>query len=158
MVLTVLFIYKLCKVYKSVDQNGEKLMNLITKTSLLFFWTAITFFIGRVMIVALVRNNNNIHFRFIVLFGIAIDIYANFLCIWLSYRYFGKYYDKLCGCCHLKCYKCCIACTGSKNMKRKMEEEIGSATSITTPDSTQLSTNGDIESTEIEMSGPGYKE
>ena len=33
------------------------------------------------------------------------DIYTNFLCVVLSYRYFEKFYMKICGCLDIRCEK-----------------------------------------------------
>ena len=115
-----MYLYKLVIVYKSSSQDTE-LLALITKTSLL---ASISIFVSifTFILVALLPVINSPHFGFAYNIIVGVDMYSNFLSIFLSYRYFENFYFKLCHCCNSKCQYFWTFCM-HKSMadKRKLE-------------------------------------
>ena len=105
----ILYVYKLFLVYKS--EKDEDLINVITKTSLLAFISIFNTFLV-FTIIPLISVINSVHFSFIWNVLVVMDLYTNFFCIYLQYKYFNPYYLKICGVCDRKCvalWSKCIA-------------------------------------------------
>eukprot|EP01083_Nonionella_stella_P004870 14235_1 len=120
--LIYLFIYKLVQAFKSLSNNRDNLLQLITKTSLLFFVSTLTLLLF--VISPPLRNLRSVHWDFVCDVVLIGDVYANFMCIWLSYQFADDYYDKICGVCHRKCYGCCSKSFDSSVKKDKPPNRI----------------------------------
>ena len=84
------------------QQNEDGLKHTITKTSLLtLISTCNTIF--AYIVIAVWTYIDSIHFSFMRDILIILDMYTNFVCVLLSYKYFDGYYDKLCGKCDNGC-------------------------------------------------------
>ena len=103
--LVILFIHKLCAVYKS-EKNGEELMRIMTKTSILNFISIFATFINFSTHIASSDITSLPWICFFNLFPIA-DLYTNFLCILFTFRCFNNYYIKACGPCDQQCDGLC---------------------------------------------------
>eukprot|EP01083_Nonionella_stella_P091318 255298_1 len=111
--ITSLFLNKLSIVLRFTLENNNSanrtksdnaLIDLITKTTLLSLIAMLTTFISCVLLL----------FRF-SMFGnhpivsvisdwvVSIDIYCNFACYSLSFKYFHQYYVQICHCCDVQC-------------------------------------------------------
>eukprot|EP01083_Nonionella_stella_P091317 255297_1 len=111
--ITSLFLNKLSIVLRFTLENNKctdrtksdnELIDLITKTTLLSLIAMLTTFISCILLL----------FRF-SMFGnhpivsvisdwvVSIDIYCNFACYSLSFKYFHRYYVYMCHCCDVKC-------------------------------------------------------
>eukprot|EP01083_Nonionella_stella_P074923 203397_1 len=116
--LIYLFIYKLIRTFQSLNANKDNLLHLITKTALLYFTSTFTllFFI----MAQPLRKLQSVHLDFVCSLIVIADVYTNFMCIFLSYEFVDNYYEKICGCCHRKCYGFCSTCItkDDKNMPR----------------------------------------
>mmetsp|Transcript_6911 Transcript_6911/g.11417 ORF Transcript_6911/g.11417 Transcript_6911/m.11417 type:complete len:321 (-) Transcript_6911:112-1074(-) len=116
LLLTGLFAYKLCVVYKAnasrydvaFNQNpiSEELLSLITKTSILALVSisgsilqTIVFVLVTVAFTGLADEYGDA----IIDVATLCDISTNFLCIMLSLSLNQVYYQYLCGCCDRKC-------------------------------------------------------
>ena len=119
--LNGLLIYKLYKAYKQMGHNisnDPELISMITKTTILTITSTSTIF----LLMIAVANNVT---PFILLWFIVIDLYSNFFSVLLSYRYYEKWYNKICGCCHNYCNKGCQYC-----FARKTNEKIQTPTTL----------------------------
>merc|ERR1712228_568834 len=83
-------------------------MKLITKTSLLFFFSCLSLFAFSIA----ASFNSFIHSRVVVGIFAMIDVYTNFICVYLSFEHFHQFYLSICGFCDVKCYKCWMRCIG----------------------------------------------
>merc|ERR1719361_2341663 len=77
----------------------DAVINIITKTTLLCVISSMTlllflipFFLNGIVV-------NSHHVLFVANFMIVVDLFTNFLSVWLSYRCFDSYYFKICGFC-----------------------------------------------------------
>eukprot|EP01083_Nonionella_stella_P084202 233044_1 len=109
-VTTSLFLSKLSIVFRRSSQakhsnkKDNALINLITKITLLSLMTmSITFVSCLLLLFRFSIFGENVVVSLISDWVISIDIYSNFLCYSLSFKYFHKYYAKLCRCCDFKC-------------------------------------------------------
>eukprot|EP01083_Nonionella_stella_P125372 379152_1 len=104
--LTIVFRYAL-QADKSADINKLKkdnaFMNVITKTTLLSLTAmSITFVSCFLLLFRFTTFGNDPIVSVISDLVVSIDIYSNFLCYSLSFKYFHPYYFKLCRFCDLK--------------------------------------------------------
>jgi len=116
------FIFKLFQVYKTVDQHGTKLMRLITKVSLLCVWSCLPL-LGLSITAPLSSAISSVHWRGTTRIFPVLDVYTNFICIYLSFEYSQDYYSKICGWCDLKCFQCWMHCIGDKRKKLTVNQD-----------------------------------
>ena len=136
--LVSIFISKLINVYKksqvTSSSDDKYLANVITKVSLLTFISTSNVIISAISS-GLRPVFNSVHWDLFFTVIINIDIFSNFLCVYLSEKYFKKWYIKMCGCCHIECTKCWNFCLGNnmdiKNMLSILRE--GTITMATRP-------------------------
>ena len=108
--VVTMYIYKLLVIYKNM-MSDAKLIEIITKTTMLTIISIFATLLSPIMLVMQKRTNMNqvIDGQMIQNLVFYSDIYTNFLCIVLSYRYFDTYYIKLCkgthSCCEKMWYK-----------------------------------------------------
>eukprot|EP01084_Bolivina_argentea_P068897 125414_1 len=114
--LVSMFIYKLIQAHKLCQStaDGRKLVNVVTKTSLLCFISTFNIMLTCIVL-PLVSSSGSIHLDFLFRIILITDMFTNFLCILLSYSYFGSSYQIFCGCCHTKCNSAWSTCFQSKN-------------------------------------------
>ena len=133
--LVCLFVNKLYITHKRnmSQQNEDGLKHTITKTSLLtLISTCNTIF--AYIVIAVWTYIDSIHFSFMRDILIILDMYTNFVCVLLSYKYFDGYYDKLCGKCDNGCDRLWTKIFVDKNqeMINQMSVEVA-PTSPSTP-------------------------
>ena len=118
--LNILFILKLQLVYKRTntpttsssitsekvfENENDKLVEIITKTSILSFTSTlmiIIFSIFHILTFFILSE----HYVLISRLFLIADLQTNFFSILLSYNYFNPWYMKICGNCHAKCHIC----------------------------------------------------
>ena len=112
--LTFLFVKKLIVVNKAISDASQnetnKLLSQITKQSILSLISISSFIVVLAIIGFLAVagfSTTSVHGIFIWIFFSLIDVWTNFICIFLSYRSFGDYYTKMCGCCDTRCKRLC---------------------------------------------------
>ena len=157
--LSVLFIYKLIKVYKGlgtdVSTTQYKLVSMVTKMSLLLLVSILS---SIVLVITSTLYGNSAwdwwHWT-VVRMGINIDIWCNFLTVFLTYKCFENFYFRICGYCDGHCRRLCGKIMGVTEIKMmtlhsvdsirfdftKDSSHVGSSASseLETVDSTQLS-------------------
>eukprot|EP01084_Bolivina_argentea_P259159 437191_1 len=138
--MTVLFINKLGKILaveqdanKSCNQN-EGFITVIAKIAVLSCISmSMTCIACSFLLVRYLIFENSIGVDIISEWMTMIDIYANFVCLSLTLKYFKKHYVKLCHYIDSKCRKLCyIALVGSKDvihLSREMEIHAASSAS-----------------------------
>mmetsp|Transcript_63211 Transcript_63211/g.100502 ORF Transcript_63211/g.100502 Transcript_63211/m.100502 type:complete len:345 (+) Transcript_63211:69-1103(+) len=98
-----LFIYKLCKVYKThAGHKSAKILQVITKNAILaLVSTSLTFvsFVAAVMDTSVGTIHSHSWFAITIFW----DIYTNFACVLLTFTFFESYYGFVCGPLHTKC-------------------------------------------------------
>eukprot|EP01084_Bolivina_argentea_P083378 150956_1 len=100
--LNALFIYKLIKANNNCEQKDQQLIMVITKTALLsFISTFVT--LSCAIFFSLGPSIDSIYWGFIRDLLILADEYTNFACVFLSYAYFKRYYEKICSKCDATC-------------------------------------------------------
>ena len=112
--LNVLFLTKIFKVHTASRMNlnnRKKLLNMITKTTILCIMSTSFLLIYLVVFFVYVGTSGSLKYYVIIAFILCADLYSNFLSILLSYSYFAAWYKKLCGCCHYKCIQCWGKCS-----------------------------------------------
>ena len=134
-----LFIYKLIKVHKNAakenivvcdnhdNEKNDNLVYVINKTSLLCFissstiiWRLISFAVNPIFASS---PNASCVYHFIFNVILIAELYTNFMCIFLSFKYFNGYYQTLCGCCHSCCYESWIKrCTDHNDQQEKHQK------------------------------------
>ena len=127
-----MFIYKLIMVYRNLGSD-EEFIKLITKITILNFTSilvTITLFVP-----SLVAYGWSVYWEFIHHFVILINYFSNFLCILLSYTYYGDSYNRYCGWMNKRCNSCWFNCIADKTKLRKVRSgTIGSKSkSMSTP-------------------------
>ena len=114
--VSVLFVKKLMDVNKAAGdapkQGGNSLLSAITKQTILTLTSIcsmVVVFSLNFVFNAIVTDilDSTIHAIFIYALGALIDVWTNFICIFLSYGAFDDYYTKICGCCDRKCKQLC---------------------------------------------------
>ena len=118
--LLSLYAYKLLRCYYLCLNNGDEYIAIITKVSLLVF-ASISMSLFTLIATPLSFIFNSVHWEFTRDCIFVIDISTNFVSIFLSYKYFNDYYQRLCGCCDSKCQQLCTKCFINKNMKTMVE-------------------------------------
>ena len=122
-----LFVYKLYRVEtasKESLKNDTKLLNTIIKTTILAFMST-----SLLIISAIINYSGGIEFgrsMYLDFAGslIAIaDLYSNFLSILLSYNYFDKWYNKMCGYCHSQCIQISIKVRNKESVVSSEDEK-----------------------------------
>ena len=116
--LITLFIYKLIKVYKLVENENksvrnERMIGAITKLAVL---SSISISISIINMISYIIAYGNfikdVHFHgmqwYLHWFLQLGDIYTNFLCAVLCLKMYSKRYVKICKCLDAKCRKCWI--------------------------------------------------
>ena len=125
------FIYKLYKTMSSFDQKNENeadsassfLSDTITKNSILALLSTIfTIFFALVSVLYSIINTAYMDLLLGVFYN--ADILTNCICVALTFRYFGGYYDKLCSCCHVKCHRLWDGCIQRKRLKSEIAGNI----------------------------------
>ena len=113
-VLCVIFIKKLLEINKNSDKKTrDKLLNVITKTSILTVISCIFTWLSSASFCYQVVNKQYQHSVFPIYFEL-FDSFTNFFCIMLSFRYFDDKYYLFCGCLDRKCKSLCEAMTVSE--------------------------------------------
>ena len=111
-----MFVKKLMDVNKAaVDaqkKDGQNLLSAITKQTILSLTSIcsmVVVFSLNFVFNAIVTDifNSTAHADFIAVTFCLIDVWTNFICIFLSYGAFDDYYTKICGCCDTKCKQLC---------------------------------------------------
>lgn len=104
LIISILFMYirKLLAIYKNIDSD-PKLIEIITKTTILTLISISATFLTSMCITMKPIMSEFMDFQVIETFILYIDVYTNFLCVVLTYRYFDKYYSLLCKGMHSKC-------------------------------------------------------
>ena len=130
--LTILFVKKLIDVNKQCDcgahQENEdnELLSAITKQSILTLVSVASLlaYLAIVIVHGVTGFINSSHGYFLWYSGRLIDVWSNFICIFLSFASFSDYYTKMCGCCDTRCKQLCHRLT-----KILSKEELGLANS-----------------------------
>ena len=137
------FIFKLVQAYKAIEEHGERLIRLITKTSFLCFLACLSLLLLSIF-APLSAVITSIHWRAASGIFAVLDVYTNFLCVYLSFDHSRDYYYKMCGWCDLKCYQFWMCCIGANAKEAAMNLEVSSQNETTvnmqSPDS-QISVN-----------------
>ena len=105
--LNILFLYKLYKLNKTDNVGQDKMvLKIMIKTTVLSVLSSISSFLTMIVTaIAIAFGDESFYVQtFAVIFGI-IDLYTNFYSVLLSYRYYDKWYQMLCGKC---CNKFCV--------------------------------------------------
>ena len=143
--ISSLFIYKLYKVTKGVDdKNDNKLLPLITKNTILaMFSIGATLFAIMIWVISFWKFT----YGWQVVYALAFyfDIYSNFICVMMMYSVFDKYYQKCCKSVDIKCTQCCKAIIRITNI----ENDLGHVMSQDSQ-AKDATSNGGI----VEISGP----
>ena len=136
--LVSIFIYKLINVYQKSDitcSDDKYLVNVITKVSLLTFISTSNVIISVTCSGLRPVFNYSVHWDLFVTVIMNLDMFSNFLCVYLAEKYFKSWYNKLCGCGHVRCTKCWNFCLGNdmdiKNMITSIREGSKSRTTGT---------------------------
>ena len=138
--LVFLFIFKLIQTY-GCEEADESLIELITKISILCFTSAFTVLLTSIF-VSLSLEITSYHWYFILDIFVIMDLYTNFLCVLLSFRYFDRFYLTICKCCDHQCYECWRRCIQVLKT-RKLSKSNDSIDSETTVEPTnEISDNG----------------
>eukprot|EP00483_Globobulimina_turgida_P006516 UN06526 len=107
--ITLLFLYKLCKVYSNESisnvNNTRTLLPLITKNTIL----AVISLIFNILAISSWSSSTRGTINRVIMsdYMILFDVYSNFICTLLAYQFFHRYYKKLCGCFDKSCKSCC---------------------------------------------------
>ena len=119
--LTFLFVRKLIDVNKhcrgAQKNDGGKLLSTITKQTILTLISIsslLAFFAKPFLF-----NVSPIHSIFFWAVFSLMDVWTNFICIFLSYGAFNRYYKRMCGCCDTSCKQLC-----GKFAKPQQDEEM----------------------------------
>ena len=103
--LVTMFVNKLLIVHRNAKQDASSdLLKVITKTSSLMF-ISISVTIWNTIMFSLSVLFNSLHYDFPRNLFICTDVLTNFICILLTYNYYDKYYQKICGKCDQKCHR-----------------------------------------------------
>eukprot|EP00484_Ammonia_sp_Unknown_P022813 CAMPEP_0197032028 /NCGR_PEP_ID=MMETSP1384-20130603/10807_1 /TAXON_ID=29189 /ORGANISM="Ammonia sp." /LENGTH=127 /DNA_ID=CAMNT_0042461623 /DNA_START=633 /DNA_END=1016 /DNA_ORIENTATION=+ len=86
------------------------MVNTITKTAILCLVSTSQVLFFMVMFLT-VGQTTSPHAVLVTRLALIGDLHTNFLSIFLSYSYFAPYYDKLCGCCHMRYKSCWTKCS-----------------------------------------------
>ena len=120
--MTILFVYKLCKIKALAQQKDDsEFNNNIAKNSLLTlisFCSTMLTLISFTM-VSRIDPNSRLVIDFSIL-CLSADCYTNFSAIALTFNYFNKYYDTMCGCLDKQCKSCCHL---SSNIKERVNHD-----------------------------------
>ena len=112
--LNILFIIKLYRVYKTSEptktgkesgKENDKLVEIITKTTILSMISTLMIFVFSCFYILLFSIGIDKYLLGTRLFLIG-DLHTNFMSILLSFNYFNGWYRKLCGNCHWCCVRC----------------------------------------------------
>lgn len=105
--ITILFLYKLRKVYKNVTdaKSNHDFISITTRNTILSS-ISVLFTAFAVSAVAS-ATRGRILLIIISDFMFLFDIYSNIICTLLTYTIFEKEYNKYCKCLDLKCRSCC---------------------------------------------------
>ena len=126
--LSVLFGIKLYQIYgknKNGTKGTDKLVFMITKIAILNFVSLFITFLAAMTVAAFgtgdaqIGDGVPIFVEFNAHFMILLDTFTNFMCVVLSYNYYGKYYKKICGCLHNRCSQCCYKIVGDNKKGNK---------------------------------------
>eukprot|EP01084_Bolivina_argentea_P157555 274536_1 len=111
--ISILFIHKLLIMARSINANNDSLIIVVTKTSILSFISSfMTIIPPLVLMVIFIKGSDSIYYqtttqqyivRFIIDILFAIDVFTNFICIVLSYKFFNHSYLVICGNLDAKC-------------------------------------------------------
>lgn len=107
--IVVAFIMKLIQIHKTVEksvnqENNAKLLDIATKCTLLCIISIFTAIIH--LIVIGIAEQIGFHAWIWYFITRCIDVFSNFIAIFLSFNYFKNYYFKYCKCCHSICLLC----------------------------------------------------
>ena len=61
---------------------------------------------------------------YVVVWFFVLDLYTNFFSVMLSYKYYHKWYRKVCGCCHDHCDKLCAYCFAENEQDNREVEDV----------------------------------
>ena len=123
-IITTSFVKKTFKVNKlaqtgsaSNDEIDAELLNIITKTSILFIISCIFTVLNVISLAMRYVNENYDESVFPVYFGL-MDSFTNAFCILLSFKYFEPQYLRICGCLDKKCKALCHNMTISMSARQ----------------------------------------
>ena len=120
--LPFLFVKKLIDVNKRAQQSNEnKLLSTITRQTILAL-ISIASFLMLIAVYMIFTSTElfitSIHATFAWILLSLVDIWTNFICIFLSYQASNDYYAKICGCCDTKCKQLCSGMVKSQPIKK----------------------------------------
>eukprot|EP00485_Elphidium_margaritaceum_P010500 CAMPEP_0202706142 /NCGR_PEP_ID=MMETSP1385-20130828/18606_1 /ASSEMBLY_ACC=CAM_ASM_000861 /TAXON_ID=933848 /ORGANISM="Elphidium margaritaceum" /LENGTH=190 /DNA_ID=CAMNT_0049364543 /DNA_START=451 /DNA_END=1023 /DNA_ORIENTATION=+ len=168
--LNALFVYKLRQVYiySSTAQNRQELIAVVTKSSLLCFASTFTILVSLVFIFMFAAAPS-IHVIFFGNLVFNLDVFTNFLSVFLSYNYFDAFYLKLCGGCDALWRRCWSRCCAAKQQQNELAAVVVSTklavqqpsnsscsedTSMQSADKLQVSSDLVTADTSTELAGP----
>ena len=154
MSLSILFIYKLLNVFKINQKHNSKLLQTISKSTILAiislsltFLTPITMLLCFYAIHHSQNENKNgertlsMEIATSILAVICLfDVFSNYFCILLSYNCFDGLYRKVCGKFDKKCRQIMFKCNHKKSVTKSGHIEVSSNSSMTTMTLTPTST------------------
>ena len=112
--ISVLFLYKLVMIFKTVENQNENVngkdntfLLLITKNTILVM-ISISFSMINFVSVIFFPDNEQISLGYIRHFMFLFDIFTNFICVTLAYQCFKGYYDIFCGSLDRRCQVLCM--------------------------------------------------
>eukprot|EP01084_Bolivina_argentea_P118680 210522_1 len=123
--LAMSFIYKLLKVYQSIEKDSsinenvadDKILSAITKNAILTM-ISIPF---TVIVIPVFLSVRSLETMYGMSWVILLDVYTNLICSIFSYELFSKSYLKICGCLDLKCRQCCHRMANSTKQNDKYQ-------------------------------------
>lgn len=147
--LVIIFIIKVFQTYQKTKDNisNPKLIKLITKISLLTFIST-TFVILSSIASLLLPIVNSPHMIMMFTWALSIDMFSNFLCIYLSYASSHKLYIKLCKCCDRKCFAMWNKCANKDGIEREYNVDSSIRLSVKTKSTTSVMGSQGSEATE----------
>lgn len=122
-ILVSLFVNKLYTVYDNPPDHDPFFKHAIIKLSVLaFISTMCTIFIFIFTTLAAALNMD--YWDFIGNMLICIDVCINFICIFLSYRHFGRCYYRVCICCDICCHRIWDSCFYDGDKREMLQLEL----------------------------------
>eukprot|EP01084_Bolivina_argentea_P072793 132152_1 len=151
--IAVLFVRRFIMVYKNI-QSDEHFINIVNKTTIL---TLLSLAITLLTIIGFLLSPTNTtavnvtlitHIRDIFLLT---DMYCKLICVVFSYKYFDKYYRKVCGPLDLKCKKMWFKFVGRDDTKMMAAVVNQSQTEIQSTTSRSTKSSNDSKHTEMQI-------
>eukprot|EP00485_Elphidium_margaritaceum_P025153 CAMPEP_0202718674 /NCGR_PEP_ID=MMETSP1385-20130828/124351_1 /ASSEMBLY_ACC=CAM_ASM_000861 /TAXON_ID=933848 /ORGANISM="Elphidium margaritaceum" /LENGTH=190 /DNA_ID=CAMNT_0049381503 /DNA_START=285 /DNA_END=857 /DNA_ORIENTATION=+ len=128
-VLAYAFVHKLLVVHQknvaaeASDQLLKEVTEVITRSSMLSFISLSLSMVTFILIIVYTFIPN-VHLHFFYLLIGSIDLSSNTVCIFLTYKHFGAYYQSLCAVCDSQWSRCCMKLGTSEHDNRDMPREL----------------------------------